>query len=301
MKMGYDQHWSFGVQQQVAKSFLVDLAYVGNRGVHLNAREDFNVPEAGPGAVQSRRPYPRFSGFAYISSSASSSYHAVQGKLEKRLSGGIWFLNSYTISKSLWRQQTSTAGGRYAFENGSADFHVPHSLSNSFGYKLPFGRGGLVGGNVHPFVNGLIGGWQLQGILIFRSGLCFTPTVSRDVANTGVSNQRPNRLAFGRSDHPTLDRWFDVSAFAVAPNYTYGNSGLRILAPDIVRVVDFSLFKQFRIAEKANLQFRFEAFNLPNTASFAAPASTIDTAAAGRVTATTTSPRQMQFALKLSY
>ncbi len=86
-----------------------------------------------------------------------------------------------------------------------------------------------------------------------------------------------------------------------APNFTYGNSGLRILTTDIVRTIDFSLFKQFQIAEKSRLQFRFEAFNLPNTPSFAAPNATLDTGTVGRVTSTSTAPRQMQVALKVTF
>ena len=122
-----------------------------------------------------------------------------------------------------------------------------------------------------------------------------------DVANTGVGGQRPNRIASGNTDSPTLDRWFDPTAFVAAPNFAYGNSGLRILSPDILRTVDFSMFKSFQIREQSRLQFRFEVFNLPNTPSFAAPNSTLDTSTVGRVTSTATAPRQMQVALKYTF
>ena len=141
----------------------------------------------------------------------------------------------------------------------------------------------------------------MQGILLFRSGVPYTVTVSRDVANTGVGGQRPNRIASGKLDNPTLERWFDTNAFVAAPNFTYGNSGLRILSPDILRTVDFSLFKNFQIREQSRVQFRFEVFNLPNTPSFAAPNATLDTATVGRITSTATAPRQMQVALKYTF
>lgn len=301
LSMGNDQHWNFGVQQQFAKNYLLDLGYVGNKGTHIAGNDGFNIPEPGPGGVQARRPYPRFSGFGYISSDVSSTYHALQAKVEKRLSSGLWFLVSYTFSKSLWRAQTSAVGGKWAFERGPSEFQVPHTVSTSFGYELPFGKGKALAANANRLVNGFIGGWQMQGILIFRSGVPFTPTVSRDIANTGVGGQRPNRIASGRLENPTLEKWFDVAAFTLAPNLTYGNSGLRILSPDIVRTIDFSIFKQFQISEKSRLQFRFEAFNLPNTPSFAAPASTVDTTVAGRVTSTSTAPRMMQVALKYTF
>jgi len=298
--MGYDQHWSFGVQQQFAKSMMLDLEYVGNKGTHIQSNNTFNTPEPGPGSVQARRPFPRFSGFGYIASDTSSSYHALQAKFERRLSAGLWFLTSYTFSKSLWNVQTPAVGGRFAFETGPSEYHVPHTFTTAYGYELPFGKGKpfLARGGV---TNAVLGGWQFQGILIFRSGVPFTVTMSRDVANTGVGGQRPNRIGSGKLDNPTLEKWFDPAAFVAAPNFTYGNSGLRILSPDIIRTIDFSMFKQFQIRERSRLQFRWEVFNLPNTPSFAAPASTLDTNTVGRVTGTSSAPRQMQVALKLTF
>lgn len=301
LRVGYDQHWNFGVQQQIAKKMVFDVEYVGNKGSRIQGNNAFNIPDPAPGAVPARRPFPRFSGFSYLSSDVSTTYHALQAKLEKRLSAGLWFLTSYTFAKSLWAENTPSSGGRFAFDRGPSEFHVPHAFAHSFGYELPFGKGKPLLTNSNRLVNGLAGGWQLQGILIFRSGVPFTVTVSRDVANTGVGGQRPNRTGSGALETPTLERWFDPTAFVVAPNFTYGNAGLRILSPDIVRTIDFSLFKQFPITERSRLQFRFEAFNLPNTPSFSAPNATLDTGTVGRVTSTSTAPRQMQVAVKYNF
>ena len=301
LRMGSDQHWNIGIQQQVAKTMVFDVEYVGNKGSHIAGNDAFNVPEAGAGGVQARRPFPRFASFGYISSDVSTTYHAMQLKFEKRLSAGLWFLSSYTFSKSLWVQNTPAIGGRYATEKGPSEYHVPHTFSYSFGYALPFGKGKHFASNANRWTNGVIGGWQLQGLMIFRSGVPFTVTMSRDVANTGVGGQRPNRIASGKLDNPTLGLWFDPTAFVAAPNFVYGNSGLRILSPDIIRTIDFSMFKQFQVSERSKLQFRFEAFNLPNTPSFAAPNATLDTSTVGRVTSTATGPRQMQVALKYTF
>jgi hypothetical protein len=301
LRMGYDQHWNFGLQQQIGKSSVIDLEYVGNKGTHIQGNDTFNIPDPGAGSVQARRPFPRFASFGYISSDISSSYHALQAKFERRLSQGLWFLTSYTFSKSLWNTQTSTAGGRFAFETGPSEYHIPHTFSLAYGYELPFGAGKHFLSNAHGVTNAVLGGWQFQGIAIFRSGSPFTVTMSRDVANTGVGGQRPNRIGSGVLEHPTLEKWFDPTAFIAAPNFTYGNSGLRILYPDIVRTIDFSMFKQFRVAERSKLQFRWEVFNLPNTPSFSGPNATLDTNTVGRVTSTSTAPRQMQVALKLTF
>jgi hypothetical protein len=301
LEMGNDQHWNFGIQQQLKKTMLIDLEYVGNKGSNIQSNNAFNIPEPGAGAIQARRPFPRFTGFGYIAADTSTTYHALQAKFEKRMSGGLWFLASYTFAKSLWTVNTPAAGGRYRFERGPSEYQVPHTLSTSFSYGLPIGKGKMLAPNLNGAGQALLGGWQLQGILIFRSGVPYTVTMARDVANTGVGGQRPNRIANGKLDNPTLERWFDPTAFVASPNFTYGNAGLRILPTDIVRTVDFSLFKNFDIREGSRLQFRFEAFNLPNTPSFAAPASTLDAGVPGRITSTTTAPRQLQMALKLTF
>ncbi len=149
-------------------------------------------------------------------------------------------------------------------------------------------------------IDGILGGWQIQGIYVWRSGRPFTPTISTDRANTGVGGQRPNRLGSGVLDNPTIDAWFDKTAFAIPAQFTYGDSGGGILREDSYKTLDFSLFKQFRIGSH-RLVFRAEAFNLTNTPSFNAPNSAVDTAAGGRVTSTSSSPRQMQFALKYDF
>jgi hypothetical protein len=78
----------------------------------------------------------------------------------------------------------------------------------------------------------LLGGWQLQTIISFRSGIPFTPIITRDVANTGVGSQRPARLGACRYTG-SLSQYFDVTAFAVPANFTYGNSGADICRSDL--------------------------------------------------------------------
>ena len=127
------------------------------------------------------------------------------------------------------------------------------------------------------------------------------PTISRDVSNTGIGGQRPNRIGSGKLDNPTIARWFDKTAFTVPNNFTYGNSGVDILREDRFKNLDLSLFKQFQFNERVRLQFRAEAFNLTNTPSFSSPGSNIDLASGGIVTSTISAPRNVQFGLKLNF
>jgi hypothetical protein len=301
MPMGYDQHWSFGVQRQLPANSVLEVNYVGNRGVNLYEANPINDPSAGPGAIQARRPYPIFGAITYNGQDNSTIYHALQAKFEKRVSGGLWYLVSYTWSKSINVGNTPSVGGDYAYERGISSFDIPQNLTASVGYELPVGKGKKLLSSANRFTNGLLGGWQLQGITVLRSGRPFTPTISRDVANTGIGGQRPNRIGSGDLSNPTIGQWFDKSAFTLPANFTWGNSGVDILREDRFKNLDLSLFKQFQFNERTRLQFRAEAFNLTNSPSFSAPGTNIDTASGGVVTSTISTPRNIQFALKLTF
>jgi hypothetical protein len=301
LRMGSDQHWNFGVQHEIRSNIVAEIDYVGNKGSFLNGTNAANNPPAGPGAIQSRRPYPRFGSINYFSQDVSSIYHALQVKLEKRVSAGLWYLASYSFSKTMIHQNAPATGGNTAWERALAEFDVPHNLAFSWGYELPVGRGKRWLAGARGLTGALLGGWQMQGIIGIRSGRPFTPTISADRANIGIGGQRPNRLASGKLDNPTAERWFDASAFAVPAQFTYGNSGANILREDRFKGLDFSIFKQFRVTEGSLLQFRAEVFNLTNTPSFGPPNTAIDTAPAGRVTSTLSQPRQIQFALKYNF
>ena len=127
------------------------------------------------------------------------------------------------------------------------------------------------------------------------------PTVSRDVANIGVGGQRPNQIASGELENPTLDKWFDTAAFVVPADFNYGNTARGILRGDHQWNVDFSLFKRFSVNGSKSIEFRAEAFNLLNSVFFDLPNTAIDTAAGGRVTATSNAARSLQFGLKFLF
>ena len=145
----------------------------------------------------------------------------------------------------------------------------------------------------------LIGGWQVNGIASFQSGLPLVMT------STGAP--RPNRVATGTPPsgniQKNLDRAFDTTAYAIPPAFTYGNSSRT--APDIrghgIANYDLSLFKTWRIHELLKAQFRFESFNAFNRVQFAPPGSSAGTTAFGVISSQFNVPRQLQLALKLSF
>lgn len=306
MRNGYDQHWSFGVQRELPFNSALEVDYVGNRGVHLFEGVPVNDPPPGPNppgkTLQDRRPYQGFGAITYEAQDNSTIYHALQTKFQKRFSGGLWSLVSYTWSKSISRANTLPLGGDKFYERALTPFDIPHNLTASVGYELPFGSGKRFLSNPNRLTSAFLGGWQMQAITIVRSGRPFTPTISRDVSNTGIGGQRPIRLRSGRLSNPTIAHWFDITAFTLPANFTYGNSGTNILREDRFKNLDLSLFKQFQINERTRLQFRAEAFNATNTASFAIPNTNIDDLKnGGTVSSTQSGPRNIQFAAKIYF
>jgi hypothetical protein len=188
------------------------------------------------------------------------------------------------------------------FQNyGACDYDLPQNFALSSVYELPFGRGRTFLSNGNKFVDSVLGGWEIAGVFTARSGLPFTPTISGDQANTGVSGQRPVRTGDGSLADPTPTKWFDVAAFSTPAKFSYGNSGRNILRADGLVDLDVTLKKNFFFTESRFLEFRAEAFNIANHATFAAPGATIGAASAGIVTSTLNSGRILQGALKFVF
>ncbi len=312
----YVQHWNLSVQQELGWNTVLEISYAGSKGTGLYEfrRGNQATPTADASIPRSRRrPRPFLGNFPLWCSCTSSTYHAFLAKAEKRFSNGLSFLSSYTWGKSIdERSQASlgfhSGGGvrdqRFpGLEKSRSDFDIAHRFVTSYIYELPFGRGKRFGRDLEGLGNVLVGGWQIVGISAFQTG---TPRTIR--AASGVSNadgeNRPDIVA-GVSIQPAhRDRaqWFNPAAFRPAVPGTFGNAGRNILsAPGQVNV-DFSVFKNFLLTERTNLQFRAELFNLPNHPNFRSNSmrTFFDRAAPGALTSANPA-RQIQFALKFVY
>jgi hypothetical protein len=303
LKVGSNQHYSFGVQQQLSPKTVFDIAYVGNHGLHLQGTDDFNDPTPATGAVQARRPYQPWGTITYQSQDVGTTYQSLQSKVEHRAGNGLTGLISYTWSKFMQSNQAPALGGNSGYERTYSPFNTPQNLAISGTYVLPVGRGKKYMGNGNRFADTVLGGWQVQTIIVLRSGTPYTPIVSTDRANTGVAQQRPNLNPAGGSPtfHKSLTSWFDKTAYVVAPALIYGRVKAFTLQSDAFRQYDASIFKNFALPGESVLSFRAEFFNLPNTTSFNAPSSTIDASSCCTVTATSIPSRDIQFALKYNF
>jgi len=303
LKIGRNEHYSFGVQQQLSPRTVFDIAYVGNLGLHLQSTDDFNDPPPGPGGVQARRPYQPWGTITYQSEDLGTTYQSLQSKIEHRTGNGFTGLVSYTWSKFMQSNQSPQLGGNTGYERTYSPFNTPQNLAMSGTYEIPFGRGRTFMANSNRFVDSVLGGWQLQTIIVLRSGTPYTPVVSSDVANTGVANQRPNLNPAGGSPtfKKSLAKWFDPTRYVAAPQYSYGQVRAFTLQSDAFRQYDASVFKNFSMPGESVLSFRAEFFNLPNTNSFNAPGATINSSSCCAITSTSIPSRDVQFALKYNF
>jgi hypothetical protein len=208
--------------------------------------------------------------------------------------------------------QSPALGGNTGYEYTVSPYDIPQNLAISGSYKLPIGRGRTFMTHPNAVVNGVLGGWQLQSIVILRSGTPYTPIISGDRANTGVGSQRPNFNPTGGNPNfkRSLTQWFDQSRYVQPALYAYGTVLANTLRSDMYRQYDASIFKDFAMPRESVLSFRAEFFNISNTTSFNPPnvnapgsstTAPIDAASGARIIGTSVPSRDIQFALKYNF
>ena len=174
---------------------------------------------------------------------------------------------------------------------------MTHNFTTSFTWMLPVGKGRAAGANWGGALDAILGGWQLGGIVSLRSGFPYEVTFPGDPQNSGTTN-RGNRVSEGSLSNPTVDSWFDQSAFEVSAPGVFGNTDRNVLRGPGGNSVDFMLGKRFKTPWEGHpVQFRFEAFNLTNTPRFGQPNGGMLRAATGTINRAD-EPRRIQLGLK---
>ena len=302
----YNHQFNVNVQQQLGPSMSAQVSYVGNR--------TRNNPRSKPGNLidpaLGRRPFPQFSQFTIRTETGVGEYDALQVQFNRRFTRGLAFNLAYTFSKfmnDIEQPQAPCANfldfnscPSWDLEWGPAAEDTPHNLSFNSIWELPLGEGRLRGG------------WQLNTVLLARSGLPYTVQLGTSRAGQGwFTNQRPNRVegvdSQGNPDGPI--GWLNRDAFSdVAPGQ-YGNLGRNSeRGPKFVQL-DASLLKNTQLGDVGRLQFRVEVFNVLNKPIWAAnPQRTYLTPASfGRVintfgrTESFGTARQIQLAVRFDF
>ena len=267
-----------------------------------------------------------YSSTGLIEGIANSSYNALEASLTKRFSHGISFLASYTYSKSIDDassfNMTGSASKPVAGENdlaqdpfdlaaerGRSLFDSRNRFVLSYQWSLPFWR------QPHGWYQQILGNWQVNGIVTMMSGTPFTVFDSTDFSVqgsapeiTGFFSNRPNVVAgqIPNSGPHTPAAWLNRSAFQQiiqdpnSPVQQFGSAGRNIAQGPGYADWDFSAFKNIRVTEGTELQFRAEFFNVLNHPNFRLPDSDISSPTFNQILAAQ-DPRLIQFALKFMF
>ena len=252
----------------------------------------------------------------------NSSYNSLQVDLNHRFSHDLSLRGVYTCSKALDDGDSlnaTTAGNAPALAsnpyNLQADWGRATYNATNIGvinaiYELPFGRGKRFGTDLSGLANGFVGGWSATSIVTLQSGFPITPQLSYNPSNNGDTRNpvRPfvNPNFTGRIVTGNPAQWFNPAAFLAPPANSgfYGNLGRDTVNGPGLATWDFSAIKNTAVSERLTVQFRAEIFNLLNRANFNTPNLIVFTptgvsGTAGAITSTSTTSRQVQFALKL--
>jgi hypothetical protein len=327
-KWPYMQSWVFSIQHEIDNNTMFEVAYNGNHSLRLPIIADYNqaAPNAPGGTlgVQAREPIPSFGPITWLDPVGDNDYNGLSARLEHRLGGGLYFLNSFTYSKALGdsEQALEYFAGYYeanvqniynlAAERGPSSFDVTLIDVTSVVYQLPFGKGRQYGSSLNPALDAVLGGWELNGINTANTGtplnVFYGPNTSQDV--TGLSNDyrgenflRPNVQGTGIDQIPSqmINTYFAGYTFTTPPvNDPFGDLGRNAFRAPIFEQWDLAADKNFRFGERFGLQFRSEFFNVLNHTNFGAPNTTTTSSAFGTIR-TTYPARQIQFGLKLTF
>ncbi|MBI4909376.1 MAG: TonB-dependent receptor [Acidobacteria bacterium] len=308
--------WNAALQRELFRNFTLTLAYVGSGSQFLMNSYNWNGSQPGPVATErNRRKIAQWNNITLNAPYAHSTYHGMDVKLERRFAKGFSLSASYTWSHSLDNtdEQFGSGGGavqdfaNWALSKGSSGFDSRHRFITSTVYELPFGKGRRYI-NRGGVVDALLGGWQLSNMVAIQRGQAFSITLANARTRLGATllgDWWPDRIADPSISNPTRDRWLNPAAFILprtaSGDFRFGNAGRAIITGDGPFNWDSGMMKTFRITERIRTQVRWEVFNITNTPVYDIPQRSFDSPDFGKVTATINTPRQMQFAIRLSF
>jgi hypothetical protein len=304
--------WSVDMQRELGAGMALDLQYLGSNTENLDRSFFNNTPVPGPGVVDDRRPSLNFRSRRIISNDLISDYDSFSAILRKRMSRGLQIDAHYTWSRTR-DEATHSNGGGQTMDNydpmrdyGPAIWDVPHRFVATYIYELPFFKersGGLT--------KGFLGGWQIAGVTTVQSGTPVNVTIGTDTANIGISGQQRPDLVGGvpslscETDPNTKQRFncYDVGAFKVPANFTFGSAGRNILRGPKYVQTDLSLSKNVALASSMQLELRAEIFNFFNNVNWGQPNGVFGTANFGRISALAVGAnmRQVQVGARLVF
>jgi Carboxypeptidase regulatory-like domain/TonB dependent receptor len=302
----YVEDWFISLQQQLAKNTLLDVAFVGNHGVHLQGF--LNGNQENPAAAFAR-PYANWpSDITEALNEFFSNYNALQVRYEQRFVGGLTLLNSFTWEHSLDNASASLEGNTPSPQNGfnlradyaQSDYNLPIANVTSLVYDLPFGQGRRYLNNANPGMNAILGGWQISAINTAQAGTPFNVTYSPNASQAvspqisatyrGANEYRPDKVpgqavTLGKSNRQAVTgyvNYINTAAFVTPPIKDasgnvlspFGSASRNPGRTPPFNETDLDLNKRFNLPiETMKLEFRAEAYNVFNHTNLYLPGS----------------------------
>jgi outer membrane receptor protein involved in Fe transport len=283
-------NYSFSVQQNIGHGTVVDLAYVGSLARHLLWRRNMNPVPLGanfqaknadptnPATVLSPaflRPITGYNNIQISEWASSSNYHSMQLTVNRRFAKSLEFGLAWTWSKAMAyndgdTNEVTTLVNPRVWNYGLSTIDRTHIVSLNWLYSLPKSPWRNAVGKV------VLDDWQVSGIASFISGapvnIGYSTTTAYDITGTPNLSARIDVTGdpvLAKGDR-TFSRNFDTSVFRLPARGTIGTAAPTQLRGPGINNFDISLFKSFRIRERARLQFRAEAYNAFNHTQFSA-------------------------------
>ena len=332
------QQYSLNVQTELHEGWLMEVGYVGTRGMHLVRQRSLNQAQSASVSnpirglttetvanISLRVPVlgvPPDS-LVVIESEGNSWYNGLEVSLTKRLSHGLQFLASYTFSKTLDTDgadiNSTSSGNALTLGNqdspsqrwGRASFDRTHRFVLSETWTLPSPRDGLW--------RAVLGGWELAAVVTVQSGSALTVAATNPNNIFGISEDRAeltgnctkSQLVTAGTIGSKLNGYFNTSCFTNPPvigtdgiGTGFGNSGTGIVTGPGQANADLSFSKTIPVkwpSEGSSLQVRAELYNALNHPQFANPDSTFTSPTFGVINSTAVNPRVIQLALRLAF
>ncbi len=315
-EVNYTQNYNLTVEQQLGNKMAFSIAYVGNHSEHIMGSRQFNPAVYIPGQCgktacstvgneNSRRLYPGLAAVEIAQSYEYEEFNSLQVNVTRRENNGLTLLTNITWSKDIDNTSSATEGNSgppnpYNLQSGRgpADFNQKIRFNLSANYVIPHV-------NVQGWKSAVVNNWQLNAIASLQTGLPFNVVSGTDRSLSGIGNDFADQV--GNPTRPAgvsrIKEYFNTAAFVPAAVGTFGNVLRNGLVGPGYEDLDVSLFKDIFRTSRITSQFQAEAFNSLNHVNLANPQNSLASGTYGEITGTAanSSPRVLQFALKIMF
>jgi trimeric autotransporter adhesin len=291
----YVQQWNLDIQTEIARLYVLTVAYMGSKGNGLSINRAPN-------------PIGSSGNFTFQTNGGSSVLHAVNFQLVRRFSHGFNVQNQYTLSKSIDDVPSGVAqnDANLAAERGLSNQDQRHNFQTTFSYELPMGQNRKFFAAASPKVLNFIAGWNINGSYMLASGSPLTARYTSSGSGSGAALYSSLRAdatgispAIAWGDRTRL-QYFNPTAFAI-PLGTYGNAGRNTITGPGNNVLNLSIHKNFRLDENSRrIDFSWQVQNLLNHPSWGGVSTAINALNFGQVTSVR-GMRSMSMNLRINF